>query len=166
MSRRTQAGLLAALALAAIGYWLSTNTAAPEQRHIRARRDEFGGEFNAGTTDGLGTVARAARIGQFFTPDVVVELGQGSPPIHGRETLIGMSTRLQPRTAAFVLELSDVTIEVLDPTRAEATFTAVIRRRSFGSGDESLDAREFSAELRNADGEWRVSRVIAIDTLR
>ena len=29
------------------------------------------------------------------------ELGQGSPPIQGRETLMGMATRLQPRTAAF-----------------------------------------------------------------
>jgi hypothetical protein len=44
--------------------------------------------------------------------------------------------------------------------------TALIRRRSFASGDESLDAREFSLEMRKEDGTWRMSRVVAVDTLR
>jgi hypothetical protein len=165
MSRRTQAGLLAAVALAALGLWIWRNAATPAERDIRRRLDEFTREFNASTTDGLGTVARAGRIGQFFTPDVVVELGQGSPPIHGRETLMGMSARLQARTAAFVLELSDVSVDIHDATRADVTFTAVIRRRS-GAGEESLDAREFAAELRHVEGNWRVARLVAIDTLR
>ena len=46
------------------------------------------------------------------------------------------------------------------------TFTAVIRRRSLESGEESIDAREFGAEVVRDGGRWRVSRVVAIDTLR
>lgn len=166
MTRRAQAGVLVAVAIAAAGFWMWRSAATPAERAIRNRFQQFAEELNAGTTDGLGTIARAARIGQFFTPDVVVELGRGSPPIHGRETLIGMSARLQPRTAAFVFEFSDVTIDVVDQTRAEVAFTMVIRRRSMESRQESIDAREFSVEMRNTDGEWRVSRAVAIDTLR
>ena len=35
----------------------------------------------------------------------------GAAPIRGRETLIGMAGRLQPRTAAFQLQFEDVTID-------------------------------------------------------
>ena len=49
----------------------------------------------------------------------MVELGQGSPPIQGRETLLGMVSRLQPpRTSAFVLEMDDVNVEFTDPATA------------------------------------------------
>jgi SnoaL-like domain len=123
-------------------------------------------EFNSSTNDGLGPVARAARLGQYFTEDVVIELGAGSPPIHGGETLIGMAARRQPRTAAFVLELSDIQVQMFEPARAGVTFTAVIQRRSAESSEDSMDAREFSAEVRQTEGEWRISRVTAVETLR
>ena len=165
MTRRAQAVTGAAVLLCIAGWWMWRSGGSPPEREIRQRLHSLAGEFNGAATDGLGTVARAARIGQFFTPDVVVELGQGSPPIHGRDTVIGMTARLQPRTAAFVVKLEDVSVELLDSTRAEATMTLVIRRRSVASGEESLDAREFSAELRH-DGVWRIGRVVAIDTLR
>jgi hypothetical protein len=166
MTRRAQAGLLAGLALAVTGFLIWRVGMPPEEREVRRRLAAFVSEFNTSTTDGLGTLARAVRLGEYFSTDVVVELGQGSPPIHGRETLTGMAARLQPRTAAFVLELDDVTVEILDGTRADVTMTALIRRRSLGSGEESLDAREFSAEVRKTDGQWVVTRVVAVDTLR
>ena len=98
--------------------------------------------------------------------DYWFELGQGSPPIRGRETLMGMASRLQPRTAAFVLEFDDVNVEFADPDQGEVTFTALFRRRSQASGEESIDAREFAGEVVRSAGRWRVSKVTAIDTLR
>lgn len=165
MTRRVQAGLIGAIVLAG-AVWMWRSAASPDERQVRRRLEEVAAELNAGATGDFDAVTRAGRIGQFFTPEVVVELGQGSPPIHGRDTLIGMAMRLQPRTAAFDLELTDINVELLEGGRAESTFTAVIRRRSVVSGEESLDAREFSAELEKLDGEWRIARVIAIDTLR
>jgi hypothetical protein len=160
MSRRLQAGLLAVLILAAAGLWMWRYAAPADEREIKRRLHDFADEFNVASTDGLATIARAARLGQFFTEDIVVELGPGSPPIHGRDTLIGMGT------VAFVLELNDLGVTMVDPTRANVALTAVIRRRVIGSGEQSLDAREFSAELRKNDREWRVSRVAAVETLR
>jgi hypothetical protein len=166
MSRRLQAGLLAVLILAAAGLWMWRYAAPADEREIKRRLHDFADAFNVASTDGLATTARAARLGQFFTEDIVVELGSGSPPIHGRDTLIGMAARLQPRTAAFVLELNDLGVTMVDPARANVALTAVIRRRVIGSGEQSLDAREFSAELQKNNGEWRVSRVAAVETLR
>ena len=165
MSRKAAAAV-AVVVIAAAGLWMWRHSATPDERAIRGRFDEFAAEFNASTTDGLGTVARAARIGDYFTPDVVVDLGEGSAPIQGRETLMGMAARLQPRTAAFVLEFEDVTLDGLHDARAEVTFTLMIRRRNMTSGEESLDAREFSAEMQKSGGQWRIARAVAIDTLR
>jgi hypothetical protein len=164
MTRRVQVVVIA-LALAGAAFWWWRG-GSPAEREIRAMFTRFASEFNAGTTDGIGLLARAAHIGESFTPDVVIELGQGSPPIHGRETLMGMASRLQPRTSAFVLELDDVHPEFTDGDHAEVTFTALIRRRDQVSGEESIDAREFAADVVRTGGRWRVSRVVAVDTLR
>ena len=163
MDRRT---LLTALGVAAAAgaIWLWHGGASPHERQIRRRVADFTAEFNSPTTDELGIIAKAARLGQFFTSDAVVELGRGSPAIHGRNTLTAMAARLQPRTSDFSLELTDVSVDIVDETRAEITLTAVTRRR--GAGDESLDAREFVAEMQYIDGDWRASRVAAVDTFR
>ena len=165
MSRRGIAVIAATTLMCAIGLWW-WRSATPDAREVRRLFDDLAHELNAGTTSGFGTLTHIARLAEFFSPDVVVELGQGSPPIQGRDTLMGMVGRLQPRTAAFVVELDDVTAEFTSPDRGDVTFTALIRRRSFTSGEESMDAREFGAEVVKIGGRWRISRVVAIDTLR
>jgi hypothetical protein len=165
MPRRAQAGLLAVAVIAA-AFWLWRTYGTPDERAIRGRLDALAIELNASTADGVGTALRAARLGHYFTDDVLVELGPGSPPIRGRETLMAMASRLRPRTSAFEVDLDDVTVDVLDGTRADVTLTALIRRRIAASGEESLDAREFSATLEKSGGEWRIARVTAVDTLR
>jgi hypothetical protein len=159
-------GLLVVAVLIAAGAWVWLRWAPTPERAIQQRLRAFATELNSSTTDGLGSVARAARVGQYFTREVVIEFGGGSPPIHGRETLIGMAARLQPRTAAFVVELNDITVQMVDDTRADVALTAVIRRRDISSGEESLDAREFSADVRQVEGEWRMNRVTAVETLK
>jgi hypothetical protein len=164
MTRRTLLGLGAAAAAAAALWWW--NAGSSDERQVHRLFTDFADELNAGTTSGFGTLTHIARLSEFLDPEIVVELGPGSPPIQGRETLLGMLSRLQPRTAAFVLEADDVTVEFTDPDHGDVTFTALIRRRSFVSGEESIDAREFGAEVVRSGGRWRVSRVVAIDTLR
>ena len=166
MARRQALVILAAAALAVTLAWWWWSAASPAEREVRRLFAEFAEEFNDTSSAGFATLAHAVRIGEFFTIDVVVELGHGSAPIQGRETLIGIASRLQPRTAAFVIEIEDVTVQFSGPERADVTFTALIRRRSATSGEESIDAREFASEVVRADGRWRVSRVVAIDTLR
>jgi hypothetical protein len=127
----------------------------------------FSAEVNKSTVDGSGTVARAVQLASFFTDDIEVELGKGAPPIRGRETVIGMAERLQPRTAAFELKFEDVTVAMAaGGAAANVHLTAEFIRRSITTGEHSLDAREFTIGMRQVAGEWRISRVTAVDTLK
>jgi hypothetical protein len=168
LSRQTfvRAGVVSALVLLGVFAFWQTREGADE-RVIRQRLETLRTEVNDSTVDGLGTAARAAQIGTYFTEDAVVDLGGGAVPIRGRETLIGMVARLQPRTAAFRLELDDVGIEVVPGgTAVDVLLTASFVRRIISTGEESRDAREFALVLVKADGVWRISRITAIDTLR
>lgn len=164
MTRNRKIIAVSALAIA-LGVWGWRSWWPDDRRDIRRRLHAFEAEFNDSTTDGLGTVARAARLASYFTDDVVVELGQGSPPIRGRDTLIGIASRLQMRTAAFTLQLLDLRVDLAPPNAADVTLTASFRRRSIASGEESIDAQEFGVHLIKA-GEWRVSSVKAIEPFR
>ena len=134
---------------------------------VRARLQALSDMVNSSTVDGLGPEARAAQLGAFFTEDVDVELGQGAAPIRGRETIVGMAERLQPRTAAFTLKFEDITVAMAPGGEAaDVHLTAEFIRRSFTTGEEWLDAREFAIALQRTRGEWRMARVTAIDTLK
>ena len=165
MTRRlvVRVGVVLVLAALAAFAWRTRETG--DKRAIRERIEALRTEVNASTRDGLGTAARSAQIGSYFTEDAIVELGGGSS-IRGRATLMDMTARLQPRTAAFRLDLDDVGIEMMPgDVAADVILTASFVRRS-STGEESRDAREFALALVKTDGTWRISRITAIDTLR
>lgn len=156
-----------AVGLLVVGIIAWRSRPSSDERAITARLDSLRNEVNASTKDGFGTAARAAQIGSYFTDDAVVELGRGSPPIKGRETLMGMVARLQPRTAAFRMDLDDVSVDLLPGgNAADVLLTASFVRRSISTGEESLDAREYALVMNRTDGTWRIARITAIDTLR
>ncbi len=157
--------VLALVALALVlGIWAWRTWWPSDEQQIRRRLHAFAAEFNEGTTDGLGTVARAARMSTYFTEDVVVDFGKGTSPIVGREMLLGMASRIQPRTAAFTVELLDISVNVSAGTAAEVSLTAAFRRGP--SVGESIDARELAVSMTKIDGEWRVSRIKTVDPFR
>jgi hypothetical protein len=163
MSRGTSLILLAAVVLgvAAWRHW-----SPDDKRDVRRRLNAFAAEFNETTARGLATAAHAARIGTYFTDDVVVELGEGTPPIRGRETLIAMTARLQPRTAAFTLELIDQHVTISSPSTAEVSMTAAFRRRGHGSGEDSVEAQELALRMVKVEGIWLVSEVKSVEAFR
>lgn len=167
MNRRHAIRVVVALALAALAYAAWRGRASDDERAIRARIQALQNEINTRPGDGLGIVAYAAQVGSYFTDDVTIELGEGAQAIHGRDTLVGMAARLQPRTAAFRLEIDDVSVEMVPGAEAaDVLLTASFVRGSRSSGEESRDAREFSLVCRKNAGTWQIARVTAIDTLR
>jgi hypothetical protein len=167
LTRRSVLSAVILLVLLAAGIFAWRSRATPDEREIQARLDALRNEVNASTKDGLGTALRAAQIGSYFTDDAVVELGEGAAPIKGRDTVMGMVARLQPRTAAFRMDLDDITIDIVPgSTAADVLLTASFVRRNISTGEESLDAREYALVMTKADGTWRISRITAIDTLR
>jgi hypothetical protein len=159
------AAVLVVVIAAGLYAWRTRET--PDERAIRGRLDALRDLVNTSTKDGVGSTLHAAEIGGYFTTDAVVELGEGAPPIKGRETLMGMVARLQPRTAAFRMDLADITIEMIPADNsADVLLTASFTRRNVSTGEESLDAREYALVMTKEDGAWRIARITAIDTLR
>ena len=167
MTRRyaVWAAVLVVLVGAGVFAWRTRET--PDERQIRSRLDSLRTDVNTSTKDGVGIALHAAQIGSYFTEDALVELGEGAAPIKGRETLTGMVARLQPRTAAFRMDLEDITIETVPGSDiADVLLTASFVRRNGSTGEEFLDAREYALVMTKADSTWRIARITAIDTLR
>jgi hypothetical protein len=156
----------AVVAVLAGGAWYVTSSDV-EGADVRRRLEAFAQDVNTSTTDGRTPEARAAHLGSYFTDDVEVDLGHGSAPIRGRETVIGIAERLQPRTAAFSLKFEDITVALAPGGEsADVHLTAEFIRRSITTGEQWLDAREFTIGLRHIVGDWKIGRVTAVDTLK
>lgn len=162
--RRGLAAIAASLALAVGWHWWGSS----EERAVRTRLDTLASVVNESPEEGLGVMTRAAALGNFFAADVVVELGEGTSPITGRSTLIGMATRLGRRAGQTKLRFDDVEVRFEGSRRdaADVTLTASFVRAATDVEPESLDAREFALEMARASDVWRIARVRAVDTLK
>jgi hypothetical protein len=162
MFRRSTPSVLLVVLLfsCACGLWTD------ERSEIKSRLRELVKVVNTTAAGGVDKLARAVEIGSFFTDDVVVELGEGSAPVVGRDTLIGMATRLEPRIADFSLGFTDATVKLADDKQtADVSLTVEFIRRHPDTR-QTMDAREFKLGMRRADGEWKIARATAIDTLK
>jgi hypothetical protein len=160
---RRSAFLLVLLAVAAgLSAW---TRAMSEKTAVERRLEALAAEVNESTADGAGLAARAELLGTYFTDDVVIELGRGAAAIHRRATVMDMASRLQPRTSAFTLRLTDIGV-VLAPDRlsGNVVLTAEFVRR--GGGEDSIDARELSIGMTKADGTWRIARLTVVEAFR
>ena len=118
---------------------------------------------------GEGDVARIARsvsIRSALDPEITIDAG---PPFHvtsGREVLLGTVARLNTTMEDLEVRFADVQISV-DPSRTSAkvytTAEALFRE---ASGDRGVEARELDLTFRRLEGDWVVSGIAAVRTLR
>lgn len=161
MRTRFVVAVLLALLFQAACSWLGD-----ERSAVRARLEAFRKDVNIHAAEGLGTVTHAASLTSYFTEDVSIELGDGTAPVQGREMLLGMAARLHARVAQFQLELADINVQLApDKKSADVNLTAEFIDRT-PTTRRSRDAREFALTMRLEDGEWRIARVVAVQTLK
>lgn len=137
-----------------------------EEGAIRSRLRSFVQEANRPPAEGLALVAHATSMGDYFTEGVTVDLGPGTTAIEGREMLIGMVARLQPRTSGYEVRLEDTVIQVADDgaTAGVAVTVSIIPRKP--APGEGPDPREFALNMTKSSGTWRIARVTAVQALR
>lgn len=163
--RHVISSILFWLVLVAVGAFVGFRMFPSDENRIRGRLDGLAADAGKVSADVAG-LAVAARIGTYFTEDVVIEPGQGLDPLRGRDTIMGLATRMRGNATDVRVSVADARIVVADSRRtADVDVTVSIRRAVPGSG-ESLDAREFSLVMVKNDDVWQISRVTSIDTLR
>jgi hypothetical protein len=162
MSKRS-ALLIGIASLVAVGFVWTRWTS--EEAAVERRLEALAAEINESTTDGAGLVARAAHLEAYFTDDVQIDLGKGSAPIRGRAIVLEMASRLQPRTSAFTIRLTDIGVRLAsDKRRGDVVLTAEFIRRA--GGEDAVDARELSIGMTKADGSWRIAHLTVVEAFK
>ena len=162
---RTVMRLALVLALAGLGYVLYSWYWPSDEGRIRDALDDLAATVSEPGGDGLGQMARAARLGGFFAQDVVVDLGRPYTRIEGRDTIMALAAKVQVPGEGMDVRFVDVTVEVA-PGGADAvvhlTATVASRGRPL---ENSLDAKELEMTWRKVDDTWLIARVTGVDTL-
>jgi hypothetical protein len=159
MLRRAEvrmAGIAAIAIAAAVFAWRAVFPS--DERQIRRQLTRVAEQVNE-QSEGLAAVARAAGVGSAFAEDVVIDLGQGAP-IRGRDTLMAIVARVQPRTSRYEVQIRDMNITVADDDRS-----AFVDLSSTTSGENGMDAREFKLEMVKREGTWLIARVMPVQVL-
>ena len=166
-----------------------------EEQKIVRRLEELADAASADTEPNpIIQMASAARVGRYFTEDVVVDRGDGSEPLRGRDSITALAA--QARTAIQDLNVRFTDVDIMVPTADSATahLTLVISGRERNNAASSPDARpsgssvpgrmtpgssllgvgapgshfdacELNVTLTKVDGEWLIARVERVRTL-
>ena len=159
MLRRAEvrmAAIAAIVVAAAVFTWRAVFPS--DERQIRRQLTRVAEQVNE-QSEGLAAVARAADVGSAFADEVVIDLGQGAP-IRGRDTLMAIVARVQPRTSRYEVKIRDMNIRVADDDRL-----AFVDLSATTSGENGMDAREFKLEMVKREGTWLIARVTPVQVL-
>jgi hypothetical protein len=159
--------VLIAFALAALWFgwrWLFPS----DEVQIHRVLDRIARAAGSGAA-GEGEVARIARsvsIRSALDPEITVDPGPPFHPTSGRDVLIGTVARLNNTMKDLEVRFADVQISV-DPSRTSAkVYTTAEALFRDASGDRGVEARELDLTFRRLEGDWVVSRVAPVPTLR
>jgi SnoaL-like protein len=158
MIRRADLRILGivAIVVAAVGFgWRAVFPS--DERQIRRQLTQVAEAVNE-QRQGLSAIAQAADVASAFADDVVIDLGEGAP-IRGRETLMAIVARLQPRTSRYEVRIRDMNVQV------DAGESASVDLSATTSGDNGMDAREFQLQMVKREGKWLIARVKPVAVL-
>jgi hypothetical protein len=113
----------------------------------------------------VGRIARAASLRDDLAPDVTVEAGAPLRRLTGRDAVIGAAATTSGRVRNLTVTFPDVSVAVApDGQSATAVVTAEVR---FDAREgRSIDARELELEFSRADGQWVISSIVVVETLK
>jgi hypothetical protein len=157
------------IACAVAALWFGWRWAFPSdevQIHgVLDRIAKAAGSGAVGESD-VARITRSMSIRSALDPAITVDAG---PPFHttsGRDVLIGTVARLNNTMKDLEIRFADVQISV-DPSRTSATVYATAEALFHDArGDRGLEARELDLTFRRLEGDWVVSRVAPVHTLR
>jgi len=152
--RRVIVAVVAVIAIA----WIARAWWPSEERRIRARLDALAEEVStpAGNMeDALARMARAVRIGSFFTEAAAIEAGPPYPALRGRDTIVGAASSVGAQEVT--LEFVDVQVGVAAGQQAASAYMTAKAAGLDRAGGRGLDASEVEMDFRKVDGRWLIA---------
>ena len=139
-----------------------------EEDRVRRRLEALAADMNDvnDVRSNVSGLAAMAKVGSYFTADVVIDPGQGAQPLHGREVILSAAASLRPSAGVARLSLTDIDVTLgPDQRSAAVTLTALLTRNREGAS-QTRDAHEFALTMTKRESEWLISHVTSVDTLR
>jgi hypothetical protein len=156
-SRFRYAAVTLIVVAVALGVWYGYPN---DARAIRRQLDRLSADISAGAEEtDFARLARAARIGRYFSEDVRIQV-TGLSAITGRGALVALAAQARQADPGFRLDFVDVQVSV-DPDHQHATvsLTARVTTTSPAAGQSDTDARELRFIFRKVEREWLVAQV-------
>lgn len=154
-------------AICAAGYWAAGVLFPSPERVIRKRFAEVAKLVSFSANEAaLAKLFNTQKLSGYFSPDVEVVLdvpGRFQNSIVGREELVRAAVAARNHVTALKVDFPDVIVTV-SPDRqtatANVTVTAVI------AGERDLFVQELKCNLRKLSGDWLLTRLETVKTLR
>jgi hypothetical protein len=131
-----------------------------DKRQIRHQLDALAAAAAVNGTEGdVERLARAARIGSFFTEDVVIRRSEdNSAFVGGRRGVAEMAAAAAAAHRTMQVSIDHVDITMTDGSNATAHLTVVVSTDNPEA--ESVSVRQVTATLRDVDGTWLISQAV------
>ena len=158
--------LILALGLAAGAYFVLQPWLSSDERVIRTRLDELADTVSrARQEQGVMRLGLAVNIGEFLTPDVLIDPGEPFPAIRGREAIVAMAAKAPVPGGGVRIEFVDVQVWVAEDRQSATAYLTVTGEATDRSDRDVVDARELEMSLRKTDGEWLIEWARGIDAI-
>jgi hypothetical protein len=137
-----------------VGYYLG------DERQIRHQVDALAATASVnGTETDVERLARAARIGGFFTDDVVIRRSEdNSAFVGGRRGVAEMATAAAAEHRTMKVTVDHLDITIADGSNAAANMTVVVSTNN--PETESVNLRQVTATFRKVNRSWLISQAV------
>jgi hypothetical protein len=134
------------------------NFFAGDRRQIQRQIDALSEVASVSPAEtGIERLARASRLGAFFTDDVMIRTSQSEASfVGGRQAVMALAGQTAAAYGPMSVEFADVQIGITDPSTAAVYVTATITGNRPQGG--LLETREVSATFKKVNGEWLISQ--------
>jgi hypothetical protein len=158
--------LVTLAAVGALAVWLWTVLFPGPETLIHNRLNKVAALLSFAQDEGrLSRLAKAQRLGAFFSPDIEISIdtpGLSQHTVNGRDELTQHATAVAMALGSLRVHLVDVKIGLsADKTEATVSLTA----EALVQGEPTPSVQEFKIAFRKIDGEWLIVRVQSVRAL-
>lgn len=146
-----------------LAVWLFQKLFPGDEKIIRRRLNELALSLSVKATDpALARIARANKLAEYFSPDVVINLtgvAANFANMSGRDQLLEVIRMARLNVQQAQIELFDISLELAQGS-ATAHFTALVHL----NGEKNSMVQELKVELNKMNGDWVIARADSVKT--